>query len=333
MNEILLTYIVPVYNTGAYLLRCLQSIDEQGLDPQDYEVIVVNDGSTDNSEALILEFAKSHLQFRLLNQRNAGVSAARNLALDQARGRYIGFVDSDDFLEPGLVPSLLRRAVDEALDVLVFNSARVDSNGKVLDCDQEKDTPCVMTGAQYLESYKMTPYIWRFFIRRDYLNDRQLRFNPDLIVCEDGALIAEFLLHADRVAHDSASPYRYVSRGDSAMNNDDAQHLRRRIFSQVDAAALIDATARRYEAAVGNPAPASVFALRNVYLYFSMTKALVCGCVDDVVNRIREAGLFPFPCVEPVAGYEGAKWGVIHRLMMHPRLWAMLSKVYRLIKK
>ncbi|MBQ3730849.1 MAG: hypothetical protein II905_03755, partial [Muribaculaceae bacterium] len=70
-----------------------------------------------------------------------------------------------------------------------------------------------------------------------------------------------------------------------------------------------------------------------VYLYFSMTKALTCGMVDEVVDRIRQAGLYPFPCVGPEANYDGVKWKVIHWPMMHPRLWSFLSKIYRMIKK
>ena len=117
------------------------------------------------------------------------------------------------------------------------------------------------------------------------------------------------------------------------MHNTDRDHLRRRIYSQVDSAALINAAARQYESATGNAAPASVDGVRNVYLYFSMTKALTSGLVDEVLQRIRNAGLFPFPCVGPEADYHGKKWIVIHRLMMHPTLWSLLSKVYRMIKK
>ena len=73
--------------------------------------------------------------------------------------------------------------------------------------------------------------------------------------------------------------------------------------------------------------------MRNVYLYFAMTKALECGYVQEVLERIRQHGLYPFPCVGPEANYHGAKWKVIHGLMMRPRLWNLLSKVYRAIRK
>ena len=178
----------------------------------------------------------------------------------------------------------------------------------------------------------MTPYVWRFFIKRDYLAQRGWRFDTSLIVCEDGALIASFLLNAPRMAHDDTVAYCYVNRSDSAMHNTDKDHLRRRICSQVDAAASIDAAARQFETSTGKKAPASVYGVRNVYLYFSMTKALTCGLVDEVLDRIRQAGLFPFPCVGPEADYQGVKWKLIHSLMMRPRLWKLLSNIYQKVR-
>jgi glycosyltransferase involved in cell wall biosynthesis len=335
MGKILLTYIVPVYNTEAYVLRCLQSIVSQGLADDEYEVLVVDDGSTDGSRAMVESFAHEHPQVRLLVQENAGVSAARNLAMDNARGQYLQFVDSDDYLVDGVMAPLLHRAVEEDLDVLLFNYRCVDTDGNELPVARDDNYPTtpLLTGPDYLANHCMTPYVWRFLLRRDYLDSEGWRFDTSLIVCEDGALIARFLLNAARVVHDDTAAYCYVNRGDSAMHNPDPEHLRRRILSQVDSASSIDKTIKRYEASSGKKAPASVAGVRNVYLYFAMTKALTCGCVNEILQRIRQAGLYPFPCVGPEANYYGSKWKIIHWLMMRPALWRMLSSVYRKIRK
>ncbi len=335
MGEPLLTYIVPVYNTAAYLPRCLQSIIDQPVAADDCEVLVVDDGSTDGSRAIVERYARDYPQVRLLSQPNAGVSAARNLALDQARGRYVAFVDSDDYLEDGAAAILLDRVVDDDLDVLVFNFTRVmpdgtDGGGTSRD---NYDTSVVTTGVGYLQEHVMSPYVWRYLVRRSLIEDNKLRFDISLIACEDGDFIARFMLEASRVAHQGIMGYCYVNRGDSAMHNPDADHVKRRIFSQVDSAVSIDSTIRSYESRSGNKAPVSVAGLRNVYLFFSMTKALTSGCVDEVLQRIRQAGLYPFPCIGPEANYDGKKWAVIHRLMMHPGLWKFLSGIYRKIKK
>lgn len=344
MSELSLTYIIPVYNTERYLTRCLNSIVSQGLADDDYEVLVVDDGSTDGSRGVAEAFAREHPSVRVLSQPNSGVCAARNLALDHARGRYIQFVDSDDYLEDGVMASLLQRAEDECLDVLLLNYRSVDAQGQSVPSAKSGDqcpSTSVMTGVDYLASHPMTPYIWRFLISRSFFekgapylgDDKGWRFDTSLIVCEDGALIARFMLAAGRVAHDVAVAYCYVNRSDSAMHSTDIEHIRRRLFSQVDAAATIDAAIRRHESQVGKTGLESVAGLRNVYLYFAMTKALTTGCVGEVLERMRQAGLYPFPCVGPEANYYGRKWKLIHILMMHPRLWSLLSKVYRWIKK
>lgn len=335
MDGLLLSYIIPLYNTEAYIVRCLRSIIAQGLPEGGYEVIVVDDGSTDGGRELVEALAAEHPQVRLLSQTNAGVSAARNKALDAARGRFVQFVDSDDYLAEGMMKPLLQRAIDESLDVLVFNYNCVDADGNDRPHDRDDNYPstAAMTGVDYLEHHSMTPYVWRFLVRRDYLNQGNWRFDTSLIVCEDGALIARFLLNAPRVAHDGSAPYNYASRGDSAMHNPDPEHLKQRIFSQVDAAVSIDEVIKHYESQTGLKAPASVAGVRNVYLYFSLTKAMTCGLVEEVVARMRRSGLYPFPCVGPEANYYGMKWKVIHRVMMNLPLWTFLSKVYRLIKK
>lgn len=334
MDELLLSYIIPVYNTERYVLRCLCSIVNQQLWPDDYEILVVDDGSTDRSRDIIADFAREHHQVRLLTQANAGVSASRNLALEQARGRYIMFIDSDDRLGDDVVHRLLQRAVDEDLDVLSFNYNCEDGDGKPLPHtrDDNYHTTGVASGYEFLQGHSMTPYVWRFIIRRSYLEQEGWRFDTSLIVCEDGALISRFLLNAKRMAHDATIAYNYISRSDSAMHNPDRAHLRRRIISQVDAAASIDRAARDFEASMGQPAPASVYGVRNVYLYFSMTKALTCGLVDEILDRITNAGLFPFPCVGTEADYHGVKWKIIHSLMMRPRLWKLLSNIYMKVR-
>lgn len=336
MTEPLLTYIVPVFNTRPFLLRCLRSIVSQGIMEDAYEVLVVDDGSTDGSQALVREFIdEGHPQVRLLTQENSGVSAARNLALDQARGRYLHFVDSDDFLIEGMMSSLLNQAVEHDLDVLVFNYNRADSDGNIMDAATGSDvgTAAVMSGIEFLEDHSMTPYIWRYLIRRGLVEDNKWRFDNSLIVCEDGDLIARFMLTAQRVMGNNASPYCYVTRGDSAMNSQDGAHLRRRIFSQIDAAVSINDTMKRYESLTGKAVPSSVSGLRNLYLYFSLTKAMTSGNVNEAIERMRGAGLYPFPCVGPEADYHGLKWKILHRLMMQPSLWSGLSKLYRMIKK
>lgn len=113
-----LSIIVPVYNVAPWVRHCMQSLTEQGLD--DYEVLLVNDASRDNSRGICSEWCEDHPQFRLLNHdRNRGLSEARNTGLREAQGEIVTFVDSDDFLEP-LTLSKVLAEMDEETDVVEY---------------------------------------------------------------------------------------------------------------------------------------------------------------------------------------------------------------------
>jgi len=118
----LVSVIVPVYNMEAYLPRCLDSLLGQTL--QDVEVIAVNDGSADGSLDLLRQAAARDSRLTVIDQRNAGVSAARNAGLTEAGGAYIGFVDPDDWVDPGMFAALYRTAVEERADIVMCSYVR-----------------------------------------------------------------------------------------------------------------------------------------------------------------------------------------------------------------
>ena len=120
--EKLLSIIVPVYNTEEYLCRCLESIFDENADNSLYEVIVVNDGSPDNSMHILRDFCNIYSNMLLLDKENGGVSSARNLALQKATGKYVTFVDSDDAIFNGALVRLLDVLKDCEDDIVVMRS-------------------------------------------------------------------------------------------------------------------------------------------------------------------------------------------------------------------
>ena len=118
-----ISIVIPVYNTKDWLPRCLESVASQGVPEEDYEIVIVNDGSTDGSEAVAAEFAAGRPNVRMLSQPNAGLSAARNAGLAAAGGQYVWFVDSDDRIAPESLPKILV-ACASGPDVVALGSAR-----------------------------------------------------------------------------------------------------------------------------------------------------------------------------------------------------------------
>ena len=118
--EKMVSIIIPIYNVEKYLQECIESVLQQSL--QDIEIICVNDGSTDNSGVILEKFAETDKRILVINQENKGVSAARNTGLRCAKGKYIYFLDSDDYLAPDALELLSSDMDARNLDLLLFNA-------------------------------------------------------------------------------------------------------------------------------------------------------------------------------------------------------------------
>lgn len=128
----ILSVIVPVYNTEKYLEKCIKSIINSSL--KDLEIIIVNDGSTDNSEEIIKKIIEENkkINIKYLKKENGGLSDARNYAIPYANGKYISFVDSDDYIDENLYNNL-KKYMDQDIDLIKFKMKTVDENGNVLE--------------------------------------------------------------------------------------------------------------------------------------------------------------------------------------------------------
>lgn len=123
--------IVPVYNVETYLLRCLDSIMDQ--DFEDYEVIIVDDGSTDGSGKLADQYAEKYpKRIQVIHQKNQGLGGARNTGIEAAQGDYYLFVDSDDTIEPNALSELWHKVSQTGAQIICFGMKSVNENGKVI---------------------------------------------------------------------------------------------------------------------------------------------------------------------------------------------------------
>lgn len=126
-ERVLISVIVPIYNVVEYLPRCVNSIRKQTY--RNLEIILVDDGSTDNSGAMAEKFALEDRRVRVFHKENGGSSSARNLGIEHAKGDYIGFVDSDDYIEPQMYSRLLAAALSKQLLMVQCSRDEIDENG------------------------------------------------------------------------------------------------------------------------------------------------------------------------------------------------------------
>lgn len=223
-----LSIIVPVYNVADYLPKCLDSLLAQDLLQNDYEIIVVNDGSTDNSGDIAQQYADKYANITLINQSNQGLSGARNTGIKHANGEYIQFVDSDDYLEENVLGGLMKQVEDDDLDVLRFNYENVNENGEIINPNKDPKhfvdfSNEVVDGLTFLNN-KLGPacYAVQFIITKELFIDNNIIFKSG-IYFEDVEWTPRMLLKASRVASTSAVAYYYLVREGSitkAVNKD-----------------------------------------------------------------------------------------------------------------
>ena len=147
-----ISIIVPVYNGEEFLSKCIESIVMQT--EKDLELILIDDGSSDNSGLLCDQYARSDSRIKVIHQKNAGVSAARNRGINIASGEYIGFVDSDDWVEPNMFERLLQEARNTDADIVMCDATTVYDDGHI-----QVDTITQLSGNQILKKSDFTPSI------------------------------------------------------------------------------------------------------------------------------------------------------------------------------
>ena len=174
-----LSIIVPVYNGARYLGSCLDSLLEQ--DIEDYEILCVDDGSTDGSAGIADGYAQAHGNVRVIHQENAGVCAARNAGAAAARGDYIWFVDCDDLLAPNCLAALRAQALKTNCDRLTLGAYQF-----TYELTQE-ETAHAREGSLPSNAPWYDSVVWRSLLRRDFLTSHGLTFcHPGLTHGEDG---------------------------------------------------------------------------------------------------------------------------------------------------
>lgn len=221
-----ISFIIPVYNAEKYIQSCLTALSDQGLGYDEFEVLIVNDGSTDGTLAAIEAMRGLVPQIRVLSTNRLGPGGARNVAIDQARGDRIWFVDADDIVIPGSAVALLRIMDEQALDLVSFEILRMQSgvNLKSLNrYDACRRPGPVRTGPDHLSSSHFRGESW-WFISARKLHEGGPRYTPK-IFCADTLFVPALILRASRAAHVDAVGYVYVLSDTSVTKQSNPAHL------------------------------------------------------------------------------------------------------------
>lgn len=225
----LVSVIVPIYNAQKYLDKCLESLLEQTL--ESIEIILVNDGSKDNSLQICKAYCAEHPNIKLIDKKNEGVSVARNTGIEHATGDYIGFVDPDDWVEPTMYENMYTTAINNNCNICMcnyFKDDKIGSSPKLF-----KFTDEVLTRAEIIEDVVphmigiddiMPRYtyimgsVWRCLYKKEFIAMHGLRFIKGISIMEDLLFSLEALLKSERVCFNHGVYYHYVQNPKSVLH-------------------------------------------------------------------------------------------------------------------
>lgn len=220
MSDPLITLILPVYNARAYLPTCLDSIAAQTF--RDFEVLLVNDGSTDGSLDVCAGYARRDSRFLVLDVPNGGVSRARNLAMDRARGAYLQFIDADDWLSPNAMEVLSHAAVTTGCDLVISHFYRVAGDRMAPKGHIRGER--VLTRQEFAEEMMKAPanfyygVLWNKLYRRSIVEGHRLRCPENMDWCEDFLFNCNYIQHARLIAAVPQPLYYYRKRPGSLVD-------------------------------------------------------------------------------------------------------------------
>jgi glycosyltransferase involved in cell wall biosynthesis len=214
-----------MYNVEPYVERCLRSLQKQDISRDSYEIICINDGSPDNSKAVVKRLQEEYKNIILIDQENQGVSRARNNGIAKAIGKYLLFIDPDDFVDPNSFGRILKLAEQHDAHVSFLGFTFLNEDCTIRKTMYNKDHQGeVFSGPA---AYKLSredgttdpDRMWAVLYNRKFIDQNNLHYLPDVPYLEDGELIARIMCLAERCVFDGHSFYQRTTRPGSATNS------------------------------------------------------------------------------------------------------------------
>ena len=318
-----LSIVVNMYNTAKFMPKCMETLLEQDIPQSEYEIILVDDCSPDNSLEMAKEYAAQYKNVRVCtHEKNKGLAAARNTGIDAAQGQYLCFVDPDDYIEKNSLSALLKQMDDERLDMLRFNYQKVDEEYRnVPDVDVEAKfdySPKIMTGTEFLaHRLGVGCYVWAYIYRLEFIKQTGIRFFEGCFF-DDTPWLPRILQKAQRV---NVTPIRhqyYLQRSTSMVHARNSQSIMRKIETQMQ---LIDILLNQRA-----EAPQETYGWYNM-MFAQLAVSLLVSVASfdyklskEYYNKLCNKGIFP---LSPIRAAKNTR-GKINWLNNCPRLFLLL---------
>ncbi|MCF6279244.1 MAG: glycosyltransferase [Flavobacteriaceae bacterium] len=336
-----LSIIVPMYNEEKYIIHCLESLLNQNIPKTEYEILVIDDGSTDNSFSVVKNFSKRLNTSNILiySKKNGGLSDARNFCIPLAKGKYIYFVDSDDYLASNVLKQLLECLEDNKLDILTFNYINtVDLTLKKSKNNTKSLTNIVIpNGIEHIANNHFHHAVWTYIIEREFLINTKILFVKTLLL-EDCVFTPQLFFKANRIAHLPIDVYRYLQvNPNSIMRKTDLSHIDKMINSHTyimtEINKLIDTLDKN------NPIHKKcIDRLQNrqqTLVFFLIAKLIKSNLsikkLEKTLNELKMLNSYPLNNFISEK-YNGMKYYLLSKIFGNKLSLILFTRIYRLVK-
>lgn len=212
-----ISVIVPVYNAEQYLLKCIESILDQ--DYKHIELLLIDDGSSDNSGKICDDYAQENSGIRVFHKKNGGVSSARNFGLENALGKYIWFVDADDWIEKNCIGNLISELEKNDLDALQIGYNSVIDNLLVPFDNKYWVTTDILSPEEYVNPRLFIGAVCGTLFKRTLVTTHNIRFEENICLAEDQLFFLSIFKYSSRVKRINIIVYYYLRHDKSATYN------------------------------------------------------------------------------------------------------------------
>ncbi len=326
MNNPLVSVVVPVYKNPEWVQNALDSLVKQSY--PNLEILVVNDGSPDGCDLVAEEFCKEDQRIRVFHRENGGVSAARNLALEEASGEYVTFLDSDDTLESDHIETMVHTAIKENADIVsnrmyfYFN----DTEHREIYCS---DSIQVLTSAEAVRMMHSEDEAFNGYLMNKLFSIgviRSVRFDPDIAIHEDMLFLWQAILHSEKIVSQGKYTYHYLMHPTSAINSSYSPRYDTALVAAEEMLSLMQTHFPQY---VSYGKKTVLFALLSI-----ANKRYATDCLDrDSWKKLRHKVLF-YHDRDACSLIIGLDNRISYRCLLMGRVFFLLwKKIVQIIKK
>ncbi len=299
-NQYMLSIIIPMYNAEKYIEVCLDSILNSDLPKEEYEVIIVNDGSKDKGPEIAQEYCKKNENFTYLTQENQGQSVARNYGIKEAKGEYLWFVDSDDKIEAHIKKIIDKIEEMGKPDLFSFYLQYVTEEGLFLTKAfiYPGEYNILISGREAIINGYMPSSACVFFIKKSLIDKYKLHFYPG-IYSEDSELTYRMMAYADKVYFSDYMPYIYIKHENTSITASSKNAIIKRQIDSVKVSQSFKQLAEEFRdkdprlcSIINNHKDNIIFG--TIYTIFKNRKQWKpLGINKAVIAKLKEEGLYP----------------------------------------